>query len=108
MAVYVIPSLAAFGLILAFVLDIVFQRRNAVRKNDANWQYTPNLHVWGMGLLAGISYTLVYLYARIILSFIEQFPENKAYTWQHLIPLLLSSLMIGLLLWAIVKLSRND
>lgn len=123
--------------LLFVALDILIYKinRNVIKDDNSKdkYLYHPNLYIWGIGFLFGIGLTIIYYFITLITTLISSPPENNiallhnldlaninyftvsmvTYSCrmaflQNFFFLLLLSILLGLIAWAIVKLSQYN
>ena len=91
---------------VALLIDLVIYTGNPPHGNDKK-PYYPNLKIWGLGFIAGVSMFIATLFCQAIQKLILS-PPAAGSAWIVLAPLLFLTAALGFLVWGVVALCQSE
>ena len=105
MSIYLIALLVFIFCIISDILFCVFSKT----KNEEK-QISPDLRIWGLGILLGIAIILFYHISPLLKKIVDfdTFPYTIFQIIYYISTLIFLIVLILIFIWAILKISKED
>lgn len=94
-------------IVLDLVLYSIKKKENMQQDPKDKISYQPNLQIWGLGLVLGVSMVVLYLLGTVTNALLNNVPASNLALIQNIALLVLLGVSLGFIIWAIVRICQQ-